>query len=309
MKVCPQCQKTYDDDSLNFCLEDGTVLTLENSAYEEAPETVFVNQPAQTTPNSPFGEQTNWQNTPKTEAKVKSGSKAWMWAIGVLLAGLILCGGGGVVSLLILSNLPKEPPPKAKDRTTTETVETPENNDDIRKFDKRVNFNDINFKNTKFITIEKTANELELTCVDGYFYVIAFEKSDSENSTISLNVKNPSGKMTKSGFGVVFHSDPNKALRRDYAFVIDSNKGKYRFVSHKDTKETEIIGWKRTSAIRRGTRENKLEVKIYKKEAKLYINDEFIKTVKIKTTYRNNVAGVYTSDDIPITFSDMEIRR
>ena len=25
MKICPRCQKTYADDNLNFCLEDGSV--------------------------------------------------------------------------------------------------------------------------------------------------------------------------------------------------------------------------------------------------------------------------------------------
>ena len=26
MKICPRCQKTYTDDNLNFCLDDGVVL-------------------------------------------------------------------------------------------------------------------------------------------------------------------------------------------------------------------------------------------------------------------------------------------
>ncbi len=54
---------------------------------------------------------------------------------------------------------------------------------------------------------------------------------------------------------------------------------------------------------------NNLEARIYDDETKLYINDQFITTVKIKTTHKYNVAGVYTSDNIPITFSDMEISR
>ena len=28
MKICPRCQTTYADDNLNFCLEDGSTLTL-----------------------------------------------------------------------------------------------------------------------------------------------------------------------------------------------------------------------------------------------------------------------------------------
>ena len=49
MKTCPKCQNKYTDDSLQFCLQDGTLLTgetsgisnLETVAYEEQePETV-----------------------------------------------------------------------------------------------------------------------------------------------------------------------------------------------------------------------------------------------------------------------------
>ncbi|MFN2501863.1 MAG: DUF4190 domain-containing protein [Pyrinomonadaceae bacterium] len=34
MKQCPRCRKVYDDDQLNFCLDDGELLT---TSYEPAP--------------------------------------------------------------------------------------------------------------------------------------------------------------------------------------------------------------------------------------------------------------------------------
>jgi len=34
MKHCPQCKKTYDDSSLNFCLEDGSKLTFFDTEAE-----------------------------------------------------------------------------------------------------------------------------------------------------------------------------------------------------------------------------------------------------------------------------------
>ena len=35
MKLCPTCQRTYEDDALRFCLEDGTaLLSAEGSAYD-----------------------------------------------------------------------------------------------------------------------------------------------------------------------------------------------------------------------------------------------------------------------------------
>ena len=96
MKICPQCQKTYEDDTLNFCLDDGTVLTQAQSVNNEPPATVMMGQPEQTTPNQPFGTQNNaFDNSPKYQpSKSSGGSKSWIWAIAALAGVIILCGGG-----------------------------------------------------------------------------------------------------------------------------------------------------------------------------------------------------------------------
>lgn len=48
MKVCPICNQTYSDDKLNFCLNDGGVLALQE---DNSPPTVIMNQARQTNPN------------------------------------------------------------------------------------------------------------------------------------------------------------------------------------------------------------------------------------------------------------------
>lgn len=48
MKICPNCQQKYDDDGLNFCLNDGSVLEADNN---EPPPTVMINQARSTSPN------------------------------------------------------------------------------------------------------------------------------------------------------------------------------------------------------------------------------------------------------------------
>lgn len=54
MKQCPRCRKNYEDDQLNFCLEDGALLTevsRQRSAYaDEAPPTVMLDQSRATDP-------------------------------------------------------------------------------------------------------------------------------------------------------------------------------------------------------------------------------------------------------------------
>jgi hypothetical protein len=43
MKICPVCRKTYSDDGLNFCLDDGSVLTIPAS---DAPPTMVMHKSA-----------------------------------------------------------------------------------------------------------------------------------------------------------------------------------------------------------------------------------------------------------------------
>lgn len=53
MKVCPSCNQTYTDETLNFCLNDGTTLVERES---DPPPTIFMDPPRKTNPNySEFG--------------------------------------------------------------------------------------------------------------------------------------------------------------------------------------------------------------------------------------------------------------
>lgn len=62
MKICPVCNQTYNDENLNFCLNDGATLT---KWVDDAPPTVMLNQ-ARTTQQNWDNYQTAdpWQNQP-----------------------------------------------------------------------------------------------------------------------------------------------------------------------------------------------------------------------------------------------------
>jgi hypothetical protein len=108
MKICPKCGKTYSDASLNFCLDDGTVLTQNQTGFDSSlPETVMISQPRPTASNQQFGGQTenqNWAAPMNVNAPAKKGSKMWLWVVGILGAGVLLCGGG-FAGLIILGSL------------------------------------------------------------------------------------------------------------------------------------------------------------------------------------------------------------
>jgi len=54
MKVCPKCNRSYTDDNLNFCLNDGEFLA---NYGDDAPPTMVMDAPRITN-------QTNWQQQP-----------------------------------------------------------------------------------------------------------------------------------------------------------------------------------------------------------------------------------------------------
>jgi hypothetical protein len=107
MKICPTCQSQYTDDTLQFCLQDGT--RLQNAAASQMPtvaygeqETVISNRPSSqiNTPRetSPTGWQPNQfpsnSNLPTPEKKSNTPAAVFLTAF-VMLLFFSLVGIGG----------------------------------------------------------------------------------------------------------------------------------------------------------------------------------------------------------------------
>jgi hypothetical protein len=129
MKQCPACNRTYTDDDLLFCLEDGTQLqsmgfgtsgdapTTIDASYdpnktlafspgrETSPPPTNIYAPAPQ--NQPPAQQQQWTPpptpvytpTPSAQAAGKSGGKGWIIAA---IAGVVVLGIGIVVLLMII---------------------------------------------------------------------------------------------------------------------------------------------------------------------------------------------------------------
>ena len=106
MKQCPSCKNTYTDDSLQFCLSDGTpLIPMANDAPTvqmsfERNEPARVNIPADSVPtvfaSPPINQNQPFVNNPPAEEK----------GFGLIIAGilglfLLLVGGGLAVYFLI----------------------------------------------------------------------------------------------------------------------------------------------------------------------------------------------------------------
>jgi hypothetical protein len=113
MKYCPNCRTNYNDNNLQFCLQDGTPLV------NDEPETVMrnpmrieLNQPP-TQPN--FTQpQTGFQPQPQPETPKKS--KTGLIVLGTALATFLILGLAGIGAWIFLS---KQTPQVAQNAANT----------------------------------------------------------------------------------------------------------------------------------------------------------------------------------------------
>ena len=95
MKHCPQCRETYADESLNYCLNDGTPLSL---GVGPDPRTEILSADSPDRPTIPIIPQQTYdvpQNAAYAPAQAQGkGTRAWIWVLGILGLVVLLCGGG-----------------------------------------------------------------------------------------------------------------------------------------------------------------------------------------------------------------------
>lgn len=312
MKICSRCQKTYTDESLNFCLDDGAVLTQVGGANDNSmPATVLMSQPLPTNPNQQFGSQSgtpaNWTNPNQFSIQPPpKKSKSWLWAVGIL-GGLILLCGGGFAGFVFWAaslentnkNINSNYETNRNAKSPTPTVKTTTQDIDLSKWvQDSSDFGVTEFRNGSLYMSSKKK---------GYYYVLAAGTSyKTEEATTKVTVKNVNEADTVLGFGLIVHSNP-VPLMQDYAFVIDSENKKYRVVRHVPQNEIKVVDWTYSSAIKDGTQENVLEVRDQNKKMNFYINGELVKTVNNTDGYSGGVTGLYSGDAAQIAFSDFSI--
>ncbi len=326
MKICPKCQKTYRDESLNFCLGDGAVLQ-QISGREALPDTVFIQTPRRTA--SPASDeqptQPNQRNlaAPPPPNAVGKSSKTWLWALGIIGLVIVVCGGGliGLVGLIstidVNSNTGGNANFSVNRNSSNASVfnSAPRNAGKNSPVVERTAVRTINLDKwatgaSNYGNAEYVDGELILESRQkGFYYVLVASRefsTDSANTRIS--VRNVNEESTNLGFGLVFHSNPTP-LVADYAFLIDTVEKKYRIVRHESQNEISLVNWTTSPAIKSGTEENILEVRDAADVMDFYINGTPVNSLKESAGKRIGVAGIYAGDAIKIAFSDFEIRK
>lgn len=115
MKQCPQCNRTYVDDSITFCLADGALL----SASYSPEETQRIPFPLTTIPSE---RQVISSDTVDVKGKRASGNPSLRYVVIALLALLI---GGGTVALFKSGTKDATPTPSPTPSPTSESTPIP----------------------------------------------------------------------------------------------------------------------------------------------------------------------------------------
>ncbi|KXK06713.1 MAG: hypothetical protein UZ17_ACD001000343 [Acidobacteria bacterium OLB17] len=324
MKICPKCQKTYSDDNLNFCLEDGTVL--QQMASAAPPPTVAINAPVtQQQPPQQFQQadspQGGWQQAqqPYSMQPPKKSSKAWIWVL--LILGVIVLGcGAGIGGLFYLgyqeqqkelanaNSYPTSTTPTPRKSTTTTTTTSPSGRKNVENLDLSLWVRPLSV----YGTTKYEGGELIVSSIgaNSYYVITGAEDLKSTNADVAITVRNVDSKSARIGYGLIFHSDPDKPLQQDYAFLIDSVKQRYRVAHHVPGDEKDVVKWTKNTAINSGSAANTLEMRDHPDTGKidLYINGQLVDSIKNEFGYPGGVVGIYAGDAIPVAFKDFEIR-
>ena len=137
MKQCPRCRRNYDDDQLNFCLDDGELLTLMSAPQtrydDDAPPTLLLDQSRVTNPASwpaspPPGPVGQWQApgvpfhqagqyampTPMTRNQTLAAASLMLGIASVTVGwccstGMLLSPAALITGFIALSQMKKDP--------------------------------------------------------------------------------------------------------------------------------------------------------------------------------------------------------
>lgn len=318
MKICPTCRRTYDDDGLNFCLEDGSVLTL--ASVDPAAPTIVMHQPSPTNPSpSPGGVQTSW-NAPETTRYAmqpkKRSSKTWLWVVGILGVLALVCGGGFVgffvyVASVANSNMNSNTSRTSTNstwKTNTSNVNAASPSPAVPADAEEVDLADWVKEFSVWGTTEFRDGEFLMAAKEkGYYYVlVAPDDYETRGATTRVTVRNPDLADSSLGYGLIFHSDPTP-LEKDYAFLIDSKRKRFRVVRHEPEKETTVTAWTNSNLINEGDAENVLEVRDKGEQIEMYINGQLATKITNKQGPTSGVPGLYAGDGARIAFKKLEL--
>jgi|SRR6185312_1198112 len=341
MKRCPNCNRSYTDEALNFCLEDGTPLVSgaaplesnETRRYAAPPTEIYRPSPASHPSPPPIINQApphqgQWSPMPLPPQQRKS-SAVW-WILGGV-AVLVVIGVGVVVMFLAIASISTSNSNRVV--VNTNTNRNTNNNSNTNRWsntngsrgnsnsstDLPATFSD-DFSESKWAVSKSDYGELwydndeyHMRSKDRTYLVMYAPSNDynTENATIQVTTRNVDGISPTSGYGLIVHGEKSKDEKlEDYAFLIFTGSNpQYKVLMHKGGTETKLVDWTPSNIIRKGTATNELEVRIKGTQLAFVINGQLVTAVTDTANFKRGRAGLYTSDAHEVAFDDLEITR
>lgn len=330
MKRCPNCSRTYTDDALSFCLEDGTPLlsvdavppVYDPGATLRYPTAGGANPPPSVPyrPDTPLVNQMRpaaaWSPMPSPQPQKRS---VWPWIIGgVAILGFM--GFGFLILILALANMNTNS--NNRNRNVNSRLANRNGNSANANEDSATaaEFSD-DFSTEKWGTGAYTYgtlwyhnDEYHMHANKGGYIVMYGPNKNygTENATVRVTARNVDSVSPASGFGLVVHGEKSKSKGdlEDYAFLIRTgdNPG-YQVIQHRGGSQNTIVSWTRSPVIRRGTSPNQIEVRTQAKVLTLYINGQYMTSITDTAGFLRGLAGFYSSDANEVAFDDLEISR
>lgn len=331
MKRCPQCNRTYTDDALSFCLDDGSPLVSASAPSSYDPSaTIQYPQSRDTSPQPTIaygGAQPPpsatpppaWSPMPPMTPQKRS---VWPWLLGIG-AVLVFMGIGVVVLILAIASI--------SSNNNNNRASDSNNNNARWNRNSNVNASNTNTRSTLSSFTDDFSSEkwgtgssqFGRTWYDddeyhmhgnkgGYVLMFAPDKKDyyDENATVRVTMRSVDGSPPNAGYGLLVHGDKSTGKFRDYGFLIyNGDEPKYAIVQHKDSTETKLVNWTSLSAIRTGTTPNQIEVRIRDRRLDFYINGQFVTSITDSESFLTGRVGFYSSDTGEVAFDDLEISR
>lgn len=320
MKICPVCNRVYNDQTLYFCEEDGTTLVLHNTNVG-APATLGIPPAAQTNfpklpqPKPPRNQLADTMPGFLTQTPPKK-SKALFWVLGIF-AVVAVVGVVGVVVIAALVGIAAGVDGNTKTNIGLSTNKSPITS--ISPGSKNVYKNDFSRWteiNNSDLQAKIIGDEYQMASKrENYSYtILASTKFDdnflTNDTTVRINVRAVSGVSSPAGYGLVINSDI-EPLKSDYIFAINNNAANpsYRIARRADKKETAIKEWTTASQIRTGTQTNQLEVRSSGKKLEFYINGQLMTSVTDQSGQDKGIVGVFNGGTQLAGYSNLEIAK
>ena len=116
MKRCPTCNRTFEDETLSFCLEDGTPLVRDSAGRADSQETLVSPSPALSPagatgnlpPTQNYGElpgkatiNASAFRAPAAHASTPPQRRRWPWIVGIVALVLMVIGGIVIAAVFI----------------------------------------------------------------------------------------------------------------------------------------------------------------------------------------------------------------